>query len=108
MTQEMKGCCSLNSGPLDADDSKRFAERFAILSDPTRLRLISFITARGCTPTYAGELVEPLGVSQPTVSHHLKKLTDVGLLTREKRGRFVYFAVIPDAFDELRLILDLR
>lgn len=70
------------------------AEWFGVLADPTRLRLLSLIAATG-EACAACDLVDPLGVSQPTVSHHLKVLRSAGLVESEKRGRWVYYRPIP-------------
>lgn len=74
------------------------------LSDPTRLRLFSLISAG--SEQCACDLTEPLGVSQPTVSHHLKVLTEAGLLEREQRGKWAYFSVNRDRLAELSTFLD--
>ncbi len=80
------------------------ASRLKALSDPTRLRLFSLVASE--PSRCACDLTEPLGVSQPTVSHHLKVLTEAGLLTREQRGKWVYFSVSNDALAELSVFLD--
>lgn len=80
------------------------ASRLKALSDPTRLRLFSLVASE--PSQCACDLTEPLGVSQPTVSHHLRVLTDAGLLTREQRGKWVYFSVSGDALAELSAFLD--
>ena len=77
------------------------------LSDPTRLRVLSHVAAQGCESVCACDLIDVLDISQPTISHHSKKLVDAGLLTREQRGRWAYFTVVPAAFAELRAFLDL-
>ncbi|HLS72914.1 MAG TPA: metalloregulator ArsR/SmtB family transcription factor [Actinomycetaceae bacterium] len=100
-------CCSLSGGPLDAADAERLSVLLKALSDPTRLRLLSHIAGQGCESVCACDLTEELGISQPTISHHSKKLVDAGLLTREQRGRWAYFTVVPAAFAELRAFLDL-
>ncbi|WP_263310264.1 ArsR/SmtB family transcription factor [Brachybacterium atlanticum] len=100
-------CCTLGAGPIDAAEAEHLAMRLKALSDPTRLQLLSHVTARGCGDVCACDLTEPLGISQPTVSHHMKKLVDAGLLTREQKGRWAHYSVIPSAFAELRAFLDL-
>lgn len=77
------------------------------LADPMRLRLLSHVAASGCEAVCSCDLTEQLGISQPTVSHHMKKLVEAGLLTREQRGRWAHYTVIPEAFAQLRHILDL-
>lgn len=100
-------CCTLSAGPLDGADAERLASALKALSDPTRLRLLSHVAAQGCDSVCACDLTEPLGISQPTVSHHMKKLVDAGLLTREQKGRWAHYSVVPSAFAELRAFLDL-
>ncbi|MGI9667767.1 MAG: ArsR/SmtB family transcription factor [Acidimicrobiia bacterium] len=93
-------CCT----SLGADDADRMALRLKALSDPTRLRLFSLITS---TPEQcACDLTEPLGVSQPTVSHHLKILTQAGLVKREQRGRWAFYTADDSALEELSGFLD--
>lgn len=100
-------CCSLTNGLLDAEQAERFAGILKALADPTRLRLLSHITAQGCQEVCACDLTEELGITQPTVSHHMKKLVDAGLVTREQRGRWAHYSVVPEAFTQLRELLDL-
>ncbi|MCV7539375.1 metalloregulator ArsR/SmtB family transcription factor, partial [Micrococcus luteus] len=75
-----EGCCTLSAGPVDSVEAERIASLLKALSDPTRLRLLSHVAAQGCNSVCACDLTEPLGISQPTVSHHMKKLVDAGLL----------------------------
>ena len=100
-------CCTLSAGPVDSVDAERIASLLKALSDPTRLRLLSHVAAQGCDSVCACDLTEPLGISQPTVSHHMKKLVDAGLLTREQKGRWAHYSVVPSAFAELRAFLDI-
>ncbi|MGO2586211.1 ArsR/SmtB family transcription factor [Brachybacterium tyrofermentans] len=100
-------CCTLGVGPIDATEAEHLALRLKALSDPTRLQLLSHVAAQGCGDVCACDLTEPLGISQPTVSHHMKKLVDAGLLTREQKGRWAHYSVVPSAFAELRAFLDL-
>ena len=100
-------CCPLSTGPLGAGDAQRIAGVLKALADPTRLRLLSHVAAQGCEAVCACDLTDELGISQPTVSHHLKKLVDAGLLTREQRGRWAHYTVVPEAFTELSRLLDL-
>ncbi|WP_394214041.1 ArsR/SmtB family transcription factor [Brachybacterium vulturis] len=100
-------CCALGAGPIDAAQAEHLALRLKALSDPTRLQLLSHVAARGCGDVCACDLTAPLGISQPTVSHHMKKLVEAGLLTRERKGRWAHYSVVPSAFAELRAFLDL-
>lgn len=101
-------CCSLNAGPIDAEDAGRMATMFKALADPTRLRLLSHVTAQGCQQVCACDLTGELGIAQPTVSHHMKKLVDAGLITREQRGKWAHYSVVPEALEQLRELLDLN
>lgn len=94
-------CCTpLLTVPLPQTDADQLAARFKALSDPARLRLLSLIAQRG--EVCGCELVEPLGLSQPTVSHHLKVLYQAGLLERERRGRWVHYRVDQVAVEGLK------
>lgn len=101
------GCCSLSRTPVDTAAAESMATRFKALADPTRLRLLSLIAARGCESVCACDLLDVVDISQPTVSHHLKRLVDAGLLAREQRGKWAYYTVAREALDELRGFLDL-
>jgi ArsR family transcriptional regulator len=96
--------CSVLAAPLTAGEAAALASGFAALADPGRLRLLSLIAGR--PEVCACALVEPLGKSQPTVSHHLKVLTEAGLITGDKRGRWIWYRVIPDRLDMLRRALE--
>jgi ArsR family transcriptional regulator len=98
-------CCSpVRTDALDEDQATLLAQSFAALADPIRLRLLSFITSSP-GEVCACDLVEPSGRSQPTVSHHMKILVDAGLVTREKRGLWVWYQAVPDRLDALRTVL---
>ena len=84
------------------------AAKLKALSDPTRLRVLSHVAAQGCESVCACDLIEVLEISQPTISHHLKKLVDAGLLTREQRGKWAHYTIIYKAFDELRDFLNIQ
>lgn len=93
-------CCPpLARAPLDAAAATTLAERFKALSDPARLQLLSLVLASGSACIC--DLTEPVGLTQPTVSHHMKVLVEAGLLHREKRGRWVHFRVNTSSLDEL-------
>ena len=78
----------------------------AALSDPARVRIVNLV-ATSDEPVCACHLIEPLGLSQPTVSHHLKRLVDSGLLEREQRGKWAYFSLAPEAATRLASLADL-
>lgn len=100
-------CCGtpLTASTLDEDDAAELAELFKALADPARLRLISLIAAAPDGEACACDLIEPLERSQPTVSHHLSVLVDAGLLTRDKRGRWAWYRVVPERLELLRSTL---
>lgn len=99
--QQMVDCCApLLEEAVGEQEAESLAQLFGVLSDPTRLRLLSLIAARGETCA-ACDLVEPLGVSQPTVSHHLRVLREAGLVTSEKEGRWIYYSPVPERLSVL-------
>ena len=96
---DLAACCSPTTGRvLDQAAAERLAGVLKALAEPSRLRLVSMIAANDAGgATCVCDLIEPLGISQPTVSHHLKVLTDAGLLAREQRGKWAYYALVPGA-----------
>ena len=99
-------CCpAVLATPLAEDRAAELAASFAVLADPVRLRLLSLLTSAPAGEACVCELVEPLGRSQPTVSHHLKILADAGLIAGDKRGRWVWYRIVPDRVDMLRSVL---
>lgn len=100
-------CCTpLLDAPLADDQARHIATLFKALADPARLRLLSLIAARSDGEACNCDLIEPLGLSQPTVSHHLRVLHDAGLLGRERRGQWVYYRIVPERFAMVRAVLD--
>ena len=97
-------CAPVRSDSLDEQQADLLAQSFAALADPIRLRLLSFITSSKAE-VCACDLVEPSGRSQPTVSHHMRILVDAGLVTREKRGLWVWYRPVPARLDALRAVL---
>ena len=101
-----EACCApLTDGVLDAGSATELARSFKALADPTRVRLLSIIAAADGAEACICELTAPVGLAQPTVSHHMKQLVDAGLVTREQRGKWAYYAVVPDALDRLGAVL---
>lgn len=102
-------CCSpVTGGVLDAIEAERIAKTFKALSDPTRVRLLSLIAAGEGGEACICDLTDPVGLSQPTVSHHMKVLTEAGLVTREQRGKWAYFTVEDDALKNAAVVLGAR
>ena len=95
-------CAPLQATALDEREAGELARRFAALSDPVRLRLLSLLSTSADGAVCACDLVAPVGKSQPTVSHHLKILREAGLVTSEKRGTNVWYAAVPAALETLR------
>lgn len=105
----IEACCSpFTGGLLDEDGAQQLARVFKALGDPTRVRLVSLIAAAEGAEACICDLTEPVGLSQPTVSHHMKLLADAGLVTREQRGKWAYYRLEPEAFEGLRRVLSLR
>jgi ArsR family transcriptional regulator len=92
LIQVIDDCCPpLLEAPLTQDEAETLAAALKVLADPARLRLVSLIAAQPSVEACVCDLTEPLGLTQPTVSHHLKVLHDAGILDREQRGRWAYY-----------------
>ena len=98
-------CAPLLAAPLDEQDADDLARAFKALADPVRLRLLSMIASAADGEACSCDLEEPVGKSQPTVSHHLSVLADAGLITKRKAGRWVMCALVPGRLDALRGVL---
>ncbi|EFC84931.1 transcriptional regulator, ArsR family [Parafrankia sp. EUN1f] len=106
LTGALSACCGpLAREPLSVEDAERLATVLKAIAVPTRLRLLSMIYARDGGEACVCELTEPLGLTQPTVSHHLKVLVDAGLITREKRGVWAYYRPVPGTMATLAAML---
>lgn len=103
---ESTTCCApLLREPISAEEAARLARTIKALADPTRLRLLSIVAASAGQEACVCDLIEPVGLSQPTVSHHLKILTDAGFLSRSQRGTWAYYALVPGALDRVAQVL---
>ena len=100
-------CAPLASSSLSDEEATATAELFKALGDPTRVRILNLV-ARSGGEVCACDLNEPVGLAQPTVSHHLKKLVDAGLLEREQRGKWAFFSLKRDAVEKLAAVADLK
>lgn len=99
-------CCSpVTGGVLETDEAQRLARMFKALGDPTRVRLLSLIAARPDREACVCDLIEPVGLSQPTVSHHMKQLAEAGLVVREQRGRWAYYRLAEETLTLLSAAL---
>src|SRR3954469_1150384 len=96
-------CAPLQAAPLAEDQAAELARVFAALADPVRLRLLSMVAANG--EVCSCDLEDPLGKSQPTISHHTKALADAGLITGEKRGRWMMWRIVPERLAAVRAAL---
>jgi ArsR family transcriptional regulator len=94
-------CTSLVAETITAEQAVTTAALFKALGDPTRVRLISIVAASAGQEACVCDLTEPVGLAQPTVSHHLKILMDAGFLTRSKRGTWAYYKLVPGSLDRL-------
>lgn len=90
---------------MDAGQADDLARSLKALADPARLRLISIVAASAGQEACVCDLTDPIGLSQPTISHHLKVLTDAGFLTRTKRGTWAYYSLVPGALDSVSRLL---
>ena len=107
-TFEPVACCApLSTAAMSDAEANATAELFRALGDPARVRIVNLV-ATSDESVCACELYEPLGLAQPTVSHHLKKLVDAGLLEREQRGKWAYFTLKRDAVEKLAAVADLK
>jgi ArsR family transcriptional regulator, arsenate/arsenite/antimonite-responsive transcriptional repressor len=107
MTLEPVECCApLDAPTLSEEEAVATAELFKALGDPARVRAIN-ILATADEPVCICNLIEPLGLAQPTVSHHMRKLLDAGLVEREQRGKWAYFSLKPEAIEKLAAVTDL-
>ncbi|MEW1708800.1 metalloregulator ArsR/SmtB family transcription factor [Microbacterium sp. NPDC089190] len=103
---ESAACCVSSGGaPMSVDDAEGLARRLKALSDPTRLRLLSIVAGATEQEACVCDLTDPVGLSQPTVSHHLKVLTEAGFLSRSKRGTWAYYRLVPGALDTVAGVL---
>ena len=104
----LEDCCSpssaRSSSPIEAES---LAGSLKAIADPVRLRLISLVAARAGREACVCDLTAPVRLSQPTVSHHLQVLVDAGILTREQRGRWAYYRLVPDSLDTIARLITL-
>jgi ArsR family transcriptional regulator, arsenate/arsenite/antimonite-responsive transcriptional repressor len=98
-------CSPLTRAPIAPDGARDLAVLLKALADPMRLRLVSMIAAHEGGEACVCDLTGPLGLTQPTVSHHLKVLTHAGYLARTKRGTWAYYALVPGALDSVAALL---
>ena len=103
---EGPACCPTGlTTPLDRDTAEDLARLLKAVADPARLQLLALLKSSTGGEACVCDLTGPLGLSQPTVSHHLKVLTEAGLLTREKRGTWAWYSLVPGRLDEIAAVL---
>ena len=103
IVKQIQPCCApVMAAPLQEDEAENLAAGFKVIADPVRLRLLSIIANTPGGEACSCDLVDVLGRSQPTVSHHLSVLTEAGLLRREQRGKWAWFRVVPERLEVLR------
>ena len=103
---DVTACCTpIARETISAGNADKLARSFKAIADPARIRLISLVAAHEDAEACVCDLTEPLGLRQPTVSHHLKVLVDAGILSRDKRGTWAYYKLIPGALDSLANLL---
>ena len=108
VSMEPVACCAPLAAPtLSDEEATATAEVFKALADPARVRIVNLLATSG-DPVCVCNLIEPLGLSQPTVSHHLKKLLEAGLVEREQRGKWAYFSLKAAALEKLAAVADLK
>jgi ArsR family transcriptional regulator len=98
-------CAPLVREPLAQHEAEQLAATLKALADPARLRLLSIVASSKGEEACVCDLIDPVGLSQPTVSHHLKVLTEAGFLTRSKRGTWAYYRLVPDALERVAALL---
>ena len=104
--RDLQSCCApLTRAPISHENAVSLAASLKALADPARLRILSMISAHADGEACVCDLTEPLGLSQPTVSHHLRILVDAGFLEREKRGTWAFFRVADGAIDAITDLL---
>jgi ArsR family transcriptional regulator len=109
LSDDLSACCSpVTGGVLDANAAQRLAAMFKALGDPTRVRLLSLIAAHQDGEACICDLTAPVGLSQGTVSHHMKILADAGLVSRDQRGKWAYYRVIDSTLTSLSEALQNR
>jgi ArsR family transcriptional regulator, arsenate/arsenite/antimonite-responsive transcriptional repressor len=98
-------CAPLLREPITPGQAAELTRLLKALADPTRLRLVSMVAAHEGGEACVCDLTGPLGLTQPTISHHLKILVDAGIFTRDKRGVWAYYALVPRALSALADVL---
>lgn len=102
-----ESCCTPIASGLTAADAEALAADIKVLADPARLRIVSILAAAADGEACVCDLTDPLDLSQPTVSHHMKQLREAGFVRSERRGKWVYHHLVPDRIEAVRAALAL-
>jgi ArsR family transcriptional regulator len=106
LSDDLAACCTPSPGRgLDADAAQRLAAVLKVIAEPTRLRLLSLVADTDAGEACVCDLTDPVGLSQPTVSHHLKVLVEAGLLDRDQRGKWAYYRLVPESLEALEALV---
>ncbi|WP_210508916.1 metalloregulator ArsR/SmtB family transcription factor [Naasia sp. SYSU D00057] len=105
LTDVTARCAPITREAMPAEQADLLARKLKALADPARLRLLSIVAASPEDEACVCDLTEPVGLSQPTVSHHLKVLVDAGYLTRSRRGTWAYYRLVPGSLDAVSKLL---
>lgn len=100
-TVDVDTCCTPISQPLGVEEAEETARLLKVVADPARLRILSMLARSGDNEICVCDLTEPLGLSQPTVSHHMKVLREAGLTESERRGKWVYHRLVPERLSQI-------
>jgi ArsR family transcriptional regulator len=104
--RDLQACCApITSEVISVQNAESLSRSMKALADPARIRLVSMVAAHADNEACVCDLTEPLGLSQPTISHHLKVLVDAGFLSRSKRGTWAYYRIVPGSLDSLSSFL---
>ncbi len=99
---DLASCCApVTGGRVDDEAAAALARMFKALADPNRVKLLSMIAAAEGQEACVCDLTAPVGLAQPTISHHMKVLADAGLVAREQRGRWAYYSLVPGVLESL-------
>ena len=98
----LAGCCGSMLAPLSDEVANDLAHMFTALSDPVRIKIVSLVASSNAGEICACDLIGPVGKSQPTISHHTKILVEAGLLSAQKRGRWVWYRIVPERLAALQ------
>lgn len=104
--RDLQACCApITRESVSVENAESLAHSLKALADPARLRILSMVASHADAEACVCDLTEPLALSQPTVSHHVKVLVEAGFLTRSKRGTWAYYRLVPGSLDSVAALL---